>query len=132
MLRRASALRPATRLSRRSRSPTASRLAISSRDVWCATSQRLVCSQAFKVMTSTCYKEDRSLLHRRHEVVPRAHLPDELVRRIHDRVDLPSQLPVGIRQSVHDLAQRNVSDDQQIDIAALLQLTSRRRSENEG
>jgi len=83
-------------------------------------------------MTSTCYKEDRSLLHRRHEVVPRAHLPDELVRRIHDRVDLPSQLPVGIRQSVHDLAQRNVSDDQQIDIAALLQLTSRRRSENEG
>lgn len=58
------------------------------------------------------------------------HLPAELCRRIYDRRDLASQGPVRAGEGIHNLAQRDVADDQQINVAALLQLVPRRGSEN--
>ena len=56
----------------------------------------------------------------------------EFSRRVHGRVHVTLQRALGFGEHVHDFAERHVSDHEQIDVAVVVQLASRRRAIHEG
>jgi hypothetical protein len=64
-------------------------------------------------------------------MVAAAHLRGEFVRWIHGRIDLSPRGFLRWLQRVYDVREGNVSDDEQVDVAASPQCVLRRRAEHE-
>ena len=60
-----------------------------------------------------------------------AQLLGKLGRRIYDGVDLATESNLSGPQRVHDILERDIADNHQIDVAATTQRSPRRRTENE-
>lgn len=70
--------------------------------------------------------------HGRQKVISGFHLLLELSCRVDGRIDLSADRPLSRIETVHDLSELDVANDNEIDVAARLQLPTRGRAVNEG
>src|SRR5574341_310441 len=128
---RQSALSRATAASFKSRSTTAKRSAISSRLGSCSTIRRLA-SQSRKLMFVSRYEQFRSRENPFEERRAALHLVPKFLHRIHRRVDLAAQSCFGRPERGDDPCERNIPDDQQVNVAPGGLLAARHRTVDEG
>src|SRR2546422_1000811 len=128
---RQSALSRGRAASFKSRSTTANRSAISSRLGSWATIQRLA-SQSAKDTIVTCHKELRSRENALKERDIALHFVAKFLHRVHDGVDLPAEPCFGSPECGNSLLQRDVPNDEEINIAPGCLLATRDRAVDEG
>src|SRR5207302_5639565 len=96
-----------------------------------ATIQRLA-SQSAKDTIVTCYEELRSRENTLEERDIALHLVPEFLHRVHDGVDLPAESRFGGAECGDSLLQRDVPNDEEINIAPGCLLATRDRAVDEG
>src|SRR5438874_1287018 len=128
---RQSALSWGTAASFKSRSTSANRSPISSRLASWATIQRLA-SQSAKDTIVTCHEELRSRQDALEERRIVLHLVPEFLHRVDAGVDLPAEPCLGGPQGRDNLRERDVPDDQEINVAPRGRLATRDRAVDEG
>src|SRR5262245_15538832 len=121
---RQSALRFSAALSARSRSTSAKRSRISSALGRCATSHPFR-SQSRKRIVAPEHDRARLLQKCGEKRVAARDLRAKLVERIDDRIDLPPQSTLRVRNPVHHFLEWNGAEDEEVEIALLAQRTAR-------